>query len=143
MLKLGFPDNWISLVLDCVSTLKLLFVINGNVIGDVRPSKGIRQGSPLSPYLFLLCAEAFSALIRGSEQDSRTLGFRCCRGSPLVSHLFFANDSIIFCRASVASREAIKFVLQVYEKGLRQQVNLQKSCITFSPNVDFHIMKDI
>ncbi|KAL5776133.1 hypothetical protein ACOSP7_009059 [Xanthoceras sorbifolium] len=143
MLKLGFPNNWISLMMDCVSTSRLSFVINGNVIGDVRSTRGIRQGCPLSPYLFLLCVEAFSALIHGSEQDGNILGFRCCRGSPLVSHLFFADDSINFCRASVASCEAIKSVLQVYEKGSGQQINLQKSCITFSPNVDFHIRKDI
>ncbi|KAL5800890.1 hypothetical protein ACOSQ3_032522 [Xanthoceras sorbifolium] len=136
MEKLGFPNQFRALVMDCVSTSKLSFMINGKSVGEVTPQRGLRQGCPLSPYLFLLCAEVLSSLIKGNESNGQSLGMRCCRGSPLVSHLFFADDSIVFCRASVQNCEKLKQILNVYEKASGQRINLQKSNITFSPNVE-------
>ncbi|KAL5838662.1 hypothetical protein ACOSQ3_015831 [Xanthoceras sorbifolium] len=136
MKKVGFPNHFRALVMDCVSTSKLSFLVNGKSVGEVSPQRGLRQGCPLSPYLFLLCAEALSTLIKGNESNGQSLGMRCCRGSPLVSHLFFADDSIVFCRASVQNCEKLKQILNVYEKASGQRINLQKSNITFSPNVE-------
>ncbi|KAL5735902.1 hypothetical protein ACOSQ2_030690 [Xanthoceras sorbifolium] len=136
MEKLGFPNHFRALVMDCVSTSKLSFLVNGKSVGEVSPQRGLRQGCPLSPYLFLLCAEALSTLIKGNESNGQSLGMRCCRGSPLVSHLFFADDSIVFCRASVQNCEKLKQILNIYEKASGQRINLQKSNITFSPNVE-------
>ncbi|KAK3177455.1 hypothetical protein Dsin_033183 [Dipteronia sinensis] len=67
-------------------------------VGCVLPSRGFRHGCPFSPYTFLLCVEALSYLITNSERNGIVLGVRCCRGSPLVSNLFFTDDSILFCR---------------------------------------------
>ncbi|KAL5789913.1 hypothetical protein ACOSQ2_004801 [Xanthoceras sorbifolium] len=136
MEKLGFPNHFRALVMDCVSTSKLSFLVNGKSVGEVSPQRGLRQGCPLSPYLFLLCAEALSTLIKGNESNGQSLGMRCCHGSPLMSHLFFADDSIVFCRASVQNCEKLKQILNVYEKASGQRINLQKSNITFSPNVE-------
>ncbi|KAL5766636.1 hypothetical protein ACOSP7_017253 [Xanthoceras sorbifolium] len=132
---MGFPGRWVSLIMDCISTVSFSFVINGKSAGRVFPSRGLRQGCPLSPYLFILCAEALSCMIQGAEQDGRVLGFRCCRGSPLVSHLFFADDSLVFCKANIQSCLVLKNILEVYSRGSGQLVNFQKSAITFSPNV--------
>ncbi|KAL5794824.1 hypothetical protein ACOSP7_003418 [Xanthoceras sorbifolium] len=134
--KLGFPNHFRALVMDCVPTSKLSFLVNGKSVGEVSPQRGLRQGCPLSPYLFLLCAEALSTLIKGNESNGQSLGMRCCRGSPLVSHLFFADNSIVFCRASVQNCEKLKQILNVYEKASGQRINLLKSNITFSPNVE-------
>ncbi|KAI9160304.1 hypothetical protein LWI28_006978 [Acer negundo] len=141
--KMEFPQKWVDLVLDCVATVGFSFVLNGKVMGSIVPSRGLRQGCPLSPYLFILCAEALSCLIRKSERDGRTLGVRCCRGSPLISHLFFTDDSIVFSKASIESGIQIKEILRLYEKASGQQVNLQKSSITFSPNVTNELRMDI
>ncbi|KAL5781686.1 hypothetical protein ACOSP7_006715 [Xanthoceras sorbifolium] len=136
MEKLGFPNQFRALVMDYVSTSKLSFLVNGKSVGEVTPQRGLRQGCPLSPYLFLLCAETLSTLIKGNESNGQSLGMRCCRRSPLVSHLFFADDNIVFCRASVQNCEKLKQILNVYEKASGQRINLQKSNITFSPNVE-------
>ncbi|KAL5757923.1 hypothetical protein ACOSP7_020534 [Xanthoceras sorbifolium] len=134
--KLGFPNKFIALIWDCISTSSFSFVVNGNVVGKVFPSKGLRQGYPLSPYLFLFCVEAFSAMIHGKAQREGPLGFRCCRGNPPVSHLFFADDSVLFCRVSKANGAAIKRILKIYEEGFGQQINFLKSSVSYSPNVN-------
>ncbi|KAK3204645.1 hypothetical protein Dsin_018691 [Dipteronia sinensis] len=133
--KMLFPPACIALVMDCISSSKLGFLLNGSKVCSIIPSRGLRQGCPLSPYLFLLCAEALSSLISFSENNGKALGVRCCRGSPLVSHLFFADDSVMFCNESSNSGFLIRKSLRIYEHGLGQQVNLQKSRITFSPNM--------
>ncbi|KAL5801568.1 hypothetical protein ACOSQ3_033200 [Xanthoceras sorbifolium] len=67
MSKLGFEDNWIRLIMNCVTSASYSFLINGEARGKVFPSKGIRQGCPLLPYLFLLFAEGLSALLLNAE----------------------------------------------------------------------------
>lgn len=61
MAKMGFHENWIKLAMSCVTTATYSMIVNGNPVGKFSPSRGIRQGDPISPYLFLLCAENLSA----------------------------------------------------------------------------------
>lgn len=61
---LGFAPKFISLILDCISSVSYSIICQGNISGHITPERGIRQGDPLSPYLFLLCAEGFSHLIQ-------------------------------------------------------------------------------
>ena len=64
MIKLGFDVRWIQLAMETVCTASYSVLINGEPKGYINPSRGIKQGDPLSPYLFLLCAEGLSSLIR-------------------------------------------------------------------------------
>ncbi|KAK2637369.1 hypothetical protein Ddye_032161 [Dipteronia dyeriana] len=134
MRKMNFLSQWINLVMDCISSSTLSFQLNGSVVCSLSPSRGLCQGCPLSPYLFLLCYEALSRFITKFERNGRELGIRSCRGSPLISHLFFADDSMRFSKASKASSERIRQILDIYEEGSGQKMNLNKSIITFSPD---------
>uniref|UniRef100_A0A2N9HJ10 Reverse transcriptase domain-containing protein n=1 Tax=Fagus sylvatica TaxID=28930 RepID=A0A2N9HJ10_FAGSY len=78
MQKLGFDAKWVALVMECVSTPSFSVLLNGEPHGFVSPSRGIRQGDPLSPYLFLFCAEGFTTLLRQAEQDKRLSGVSIC-----------------------------------------------------------------
>jgi hypothetical protein len=60
---MGFGGRWIGLIMMCVKTVKYSVIVNGNPCGLITPSRAIRQGDPISPYLFLLYAEALSAMI--------------------------------------------------------------------------------
>ena len=69
MNRLGFDEKWRKLVMQCVTTITYSVRINGKPKGHIIPTRGIRQGNPLSPYLFLLCAEGLSSLIKKVVDD--------------------------------------------------------------------------
>lgn len=84
----------------CVTTVSYSIKINGALSPSFKPERGLRQGDPLSPYLFLLCAEGFLALLHKAEADGLISGVRVCPAAPSVSHLLFADDSLILIRTT-------------------------------------------
>lgn len=73
-----------------------LVLVNGKQVGPVISGRGLRQGDPLSPYLFIICAEGLSSLIRDVESRGQLTGTKVCRRAPSVSHLLFADDCFFF-----------------------------------------------
>ena len=111
MSRLGLPEAWIDRVMTCVTSPTFSIRINGKAYGNIKPSRGIRQGDPLSPYLFLLCAEGFSSLLAKAEEDRQIHGVSICKRAPNLSHLLFADDSLLFCRATQEEVQTITEVL--------------------------------
>ena len=66
--KLGFNHIFVELIMKCVRSVKYRIKVNGELTDEIVPECGLRQGDPLSPYLFLLCAEAFSCLLHAAEE---------------------------------------------------------------------------
>lgn len=134
MQRFGFHENWIQLIMKCVSSVSYRIRVNGVLSDMFRPERGIRQGDPLSPYLFLLCAEGFSAMLAKAEKEGKLHGVTICRSAPSVSHLLFADDSLILCKANREEAQVLKHILSVYEECSGQMINAEKSAIMFSPN---------
>lgn len=134
MRKMGFHDRWMEWVYMCMSTVKYTFLTSGHEIGPVTPTRGLRQGHPISPYLFLLCTEGLSALIQRNQVRGLIHGYKIANSAPVVTHLFFADDSYLFFRATLDESTCIKECLNLYEKASGQQVNFHKSSIQFSHN---------
>ncbi|KAL0011169.1 hypothetical protein SO802_006277 [Lithocarpus litseifolius] len=134
MEKLGFPARWIERVMSCVTTPSFSILVNGKPHGMIQPSTRIRQGDPLSPYLFLLCAEGFTALLAKAKLEGRITGVSICRGAPRVTNLLFADDSLLFCQATPKEGEVVAEILQIYEQASGQSINLEKSSAFFSKN---------
>lgn len=65
MEKMGFNDKWINMIIECISSVSHYVLVNGEPRGNIKPTRGIRQGDPISPYLFLLCLKGLNGLIRG------------------------------------------------------------------------------
>ena len=100
MRKMGFNECWIGLMMKCITLVSYSVIIDGSVHGNIVPTRGFRQCDPLSPFLFLLCAEGFSALINEAARCQQLNGISICRGSPKITHLFFAKDGLLFCSAN-------------------------------------------
>ena len=111
MRKLGFNEKWISLTMLCVSTVTYSILINGAPMGFITPTRGIRQGDPLSPFLFLLCTEDLHGLITKLAMRGDIHGFSLCRRSPLLTHLLFADNSLLFYRSNVKECQKVSDVL--------------------------------
>ena len=143
MEKMGFAEKWRNLVMRCVSSVTYSIRINGKPRGHIIPTRGIRQGDPLSPYLFMLCAEGLSSLIRRAVENGDMEGLAVSRGGPRLSHLFFADDSLIFCKASMDECNSLQRILQVYEQASGQQLNCAKTSLFFSSNTPGDVQQEI
>lgn len=130
--QLGFDPTWVSWIMSCVESVSYSFLVNGSPMGSVTPSRGIRQGDPLSPYLFILCTEVLSSLCEKAQIDGSLPGIRVARGCPSVNHLLFADDTMFFCRSSSSSVAALLKILRDYEELSGQCINFAKSSISFS-----------
>lgn len=104
-------------------------------MGPIEPTRGLRQGDPLSPYLFLIYAEGLSALIQQRERQGFIHGRRIPKQAPSISHLFFTDDSLLLFRANDRESAQMKVVLSLYKKASGQSINFQKSTLSFSSNV--------
>jgi hypothetical protein len=129
MRKLGFEDRWVMLIMTCVRTVTYAILINGQAHGHIVPSRGIRQGDPLSPYLFIICAEALSSLINHFAGLGKISGVPMCRGGTRISHLLFADDSLLFGRANLEEWRHFKELLDIYGRASGQKINIDKTAI--------------
>ena len=134
MLKLGFKGEWVNLVMKCVTTVKYQVKVNRDATKIIIPQRGLRQGDPLSPYLFLLCVEGFSALLYDAERKWNLKGIKLCREAPSVSHLLIADDSLLLLEANEENARTINDILEKYEVCSGQVINKDKSAILFSKN---------
>ncbi|CAL1383059.1 unnamed protein product [Linum trigynum] len=136
--KMEFETRWISLMMMCVKSVEYLVLVNRHLSEAFLPERGLRQGDPLSPYLFLLCAEGLSSYTDKEVAEGRIHGLQPARGAPVVSHMFFADDSIFFFRATTQESLQLKRILHDYEPESGQLVNFQKSEVSFSKNIKPH-----
>ena len=87
MMKLGFDQRWVKLIMACVKSVKYTIRFNSVETDAIVPTRGLRQGDPLSPYLFLLVAEGLSTMLKGAEERGELEGVKVCREAPVISHL--------------------------------------------------------
>ncbi|MCH93169.1 RNA-directed DNA polymerase (Reverse transcriptase), partial [Trifolium medium] len=141
--KLGFADKWIHWMMLCVSSVNYSVLVNFEKVGPVYPGRGLRQGDPLSPYLFILVTEGLTTLLKKSVSRGDLHGVKICRGAPMVSHLLFADDCFLFCRANVNETNHLMQILKTYEEASGQEINLTKSEVFFSRNLSIAAQDDL
>ena len=129
MLKLGFHLVWVQMIMQCVSSVTYKIRFNGEETEEIIPSRGLRQGDPLSPYLFLICSEGLSSLLDHEEEVGGIEGIRVCRDAPSISHLLFADETLILMKANVQNANTLKRILEVYCGSSGQCVSTPKSSI--------------
>lgn len=119
----------------CVTSVSFSVLWEGRTVGFFKPTRGIRQGDPLSPYLFLLVSEGLSGLFQHAVMNDNLHGVEFGGGAPSISHLLFADDSLIFARATEQEAVYLKQCLLLYECAAGQRINFQKSALSFGPGV--------
>lgn len=134
MEKMGFAAQWVQLIMRCISTVSYKIKINGELSETIVPERGLRQGGPLSPYLFLICAEGFSVLLNAAEANGDLEGVKVCPEAPSVTHMLFADDSLLLLKADERSATHLRNILAMYEECSGQMINMEKSSIMFSKN---------
>ena len=132
MRKMGFDLKWIWLIMMCVTTMQYLVLVNGYPCGVIKLRRGLRQGDPISPYLFLFCVEGLSALLSKATTDGILTRVPTLKRGPYTSHLFFADDSLLFCRSTLVQRECLTNILRMYEEALGQRLSNSKTSLFFS-----------
>ncbi|XP_056698590.1 uncharacterized protein [Spinacia oleracea] len=129
----GFSDRWVGLVSECITTVTYKALINGRTTKSFKPKCGLRQGDPLSPYLFLFCMDIFSRMLILGENIGLFRGIKISRRAPSINHLFFADDAMIFFRANENSCKNIMKTIEDFGRISGQQLNYKKTHVKFSP----------
>ena len=132
MLKMGFNARWVGLIMSCINSASYSILVNGVPKGDIRPSRGIRQRDPLSPYLFLICSEVLNCQLQQAARSVAIGGFSLCKKGPKISHLFFVEDTLLFCPATKNDLDFIQSILVLYEEASGQKLNREKTTVFFS-----------
>ncbi|KAL0683276.1 hypothetical protein Bca4012_050124 [Brassica carinata] len=133
--KMGFDKIWIRWIMACVSSVSFSVLLNRNSHEFIRPERGLRQGDPLSPFLFILCAEALVSCLNSAEETGRLHGIKLSPSCPSVPHLLFADDSLLLYKANIDEAGALVECLKAYGEASGQVINLQKSFIIFGGKV--------
>jgi hypothetical protein len=117
--------------------------VNDIPTSKIFPSRGIRQGDPISPYLFLICAEVLSAMLSRADRMGVLEGVPTSRRGPRINHLFFADDSLLFCRADASHWNNLSNILHMYERASGKRLNSTKTAIYFSRNTAAEVKQQI
>ncbi|CAL5442302.1 unnamed protein product [Camellia sinensis] len=130
MLNFGFGKRWTEWIMECVTTARISVLVNWSPTAEFSPQRGVRQGGPLSPFLFNLVAEGLNILLSRAYQMGITKGVKIGAIDVLLSHLQFADDSILFCEAEEEEVRNLKRILRCFEvmSGLRINYHNSQVC---------------
>jgi hypothetical protein len=139
----GFNEKFVRLIHQCISFVQYTPLLNGSKCSSFSPYRGLRQGDPLSPYLFILGSEVLARLINREVDQGLISGVKVTRNAPPISKLFYADDVLLFCKAKTQEINTLIKCVATYCNWSKQTISLEKSgffCIkggSFSiPKVD-------
>lgn len=110
-MQMYLPILLINVIMECVSSASLQVLWNGDPSNSFKPTRGIRQGDPLSPYLFVMCMERLYQIIEEAIVNGAWKPIHASRNGPLLSNLFFADDIVLFADADTDQATVIQSCL--------------------------------
>jgi hypothetical protein len=136
--RCGFGDKWVSWISHCISSARHSILVNGSPASFFNSSRGLRQGNPLSPLLFIVVMEALTKMLSGVVDCGRLSGFSVSSRPAMIniSHLLLANDILVFSEANPDHLRYLRVLLVCFEAVSGLKVNLAKSLLVPIGNVD-------
>eukprot|EP00253_Pinus_taeda_P012843 PITA_12843 len=131
LIHLGFPHSYISWIMACITSPSFSILINGSASPFFHSERGLRQGCPLSPLLFLLIMEGLSCLIDSTKRTGDIWGLRISEFFSLT-HLLFVDDVLILMDGSIHNTISFSKILLLFSSATGMLANQSKSTITCS-----------
>uniref|UniRef100_A0A2N9HCV7 Reverse transcriptase domain-containing protein n=1 Tax=Fagus sylvatica TaxID=28930 RepID=A0A2N9HCV7_FAGSY len=132
LIRFGFSAKFIGWILECISSVSFSILVNGGMTKYFKPSRGLRQGDPLSPYLFIICQEVLSRLIDREFLSGNVKGVKMNVAGPAFTHVMYADDIMVFAKANCREVKILDECLDKYCSWSGQLINRSKSGLIFS-----------
>ena len=129
--KFGFHRQMVKWIMQCVTTNKFSICLNGESHGYFKGGRGLRQGDPISPYLFTLVMEVFNLLMVKNIEEYEDYGYHFGCKELKLSHMCFADDLLVLCKGNKGSIEVVKMTLEEFSQVSGLNPNLRKSIMFF------------
>ncbi|XP_028773622.1 uncharacterized protein LOC114730681 [Neltuma alba] len=141
--ELQLPNHFVDIISSCVSTADFQLLWNGDKAKNFSSSRGVRQGDPISPYLFVICMEKLAHIIQEEIEDNHWRPIRLTKTGPPITHLFFADDVLLFAEANLEQADLINQCLEKFSRSSGLKVNHSKTRIFFSMNINHNRCSEI
>jgi hypothetical protein len=138
----GFAEEWVCWIYGIISSVFFSILINGSPSKTFNPMQGIRQGDPLSPYLYIILVEGLGRLLQKEVTEKKIQGIRLQEEVDPVTHLQFFDDNLLMGVPTVKEARAIRCVLDIYKEASGTIINLSKSQFFFF-NTPIHVQRNI
>nr|XP_043625514.1 uncharacterized protein LOC122596934 [Erigeron canadensis] len=135
MHQMGFPPKWCTWIYGLLSSARAAVLVNGTPTFEFQCGKGMRQGDPISPFLFLIVMEGFSCMINKATASGFLAGLKLPKGGPVISHLLYADDCTFIGDWSMCNLYKVARALRVFYLCSGLRINLGKSNL-FGVGVD-------
>nr|KAJ0220457.1 hypothetical protein LSAT_V11C200099490 [Lactuca sativa] len=127
MQQMEFGGKWRSWIHGCLSSARISVLINGSATSEFCMERGIRQGDPLSPFLFIIVAEGLNIALETAKQSGASVGIQLPRQGPSISHLQYVDDAVFLGSWSIENAKNLIRILRCFELSSGLKVNMSKS----------------
>ena len=135
LVAFGFSEKVVHLLMQCVTTVQFTLLLNGGIWASFHPTRGLRQGDPLSPYLFILGSEVLLRLINREIQEGNLSGIKIGNSAPPLAKLCYADDVILICKAKMDKVRSLLSCIDTYCTWSGQSISIDKSDAFYSNGV--------
>lgn len=140
--RFGFSSNFIEIIQGCISNPWIAPLINGRPSKFFQSTRGLRQGCPLSPFLYIIMAESLSAMLENQRKEKKITGIQISRGVKDINHSLFSDDILLIGGASCIIVKRFKNVLDEFLLSLGGILNNTK-CRIYCQNTPTKTMQHI